>query len=518
MPAKDPRLQIGAEVHTKASYVTNFAECTRLFGSLASAKVVPGRVLAVVPGIQKDGRRKTDLRVRWTVQTKTVDKTLSLGSVKAGPPPAPTPSPPVAGTPSSQVSQAGDLRARLVSSSAPIGLSSALPPRPAAVASTPATLTPARSVDPATTTAHGLSWTAGPVSEPVGGPVARRVWSVCTMPGEFIVEEGDAVGLGQARTAYDYFLCMFTMDQLMHMVRLTSPKLEARGLPPTTAGEVLKFMGVVILATRYEFGARAELWATKTRNPYLVAPAFGERTGVTRCRFDALWSCLTFSEQRRGGGDDSEQSRWELISDFVGSINDHRDAHVSPSEYIYVDESMCKWYGQGGAWIQRRLPMYVALDCKPESGCEVQNAACRRSGIMLRLSVVTSAEYQQAMDDTHDDALPHGTHVLKRLVAPWAGTQRVVCADSYFASVTAATQLRGMGLRFIGVVKTATRGYPMQALSTLEVTARGDHATYFHTTAEGVVDLMAVMWVDRNRRIFIASASTSLPGEPYARI
>lgn len=259
VPAKDPRLQVGAEVHTKASYVTNFAECSRLFGSLATAKVVPDRVLSVVPGTQNDGRRNTELRVRWTVQTKTVDKILSLGSVKAGPPPALTPSPPVPGTPPSQVSLAGDLSARPVSSSAPIGVSSALPPRPETVSSTPQTLTPPPSVDPAITSAHGLSWTAGPVSEPVGGPVARRVWSVRTMPGEVIVEEGDAVGPGQARTAYDYFLCMFPMDQLTHMVRLTSPKLEARGLPPTTAGEVLKLMGVLILVTRYEFGARAEL-------------------------------------------------------------------------------------------------------------------------------------------------------------------------------------------------------------------------------------------------------------------
>jgi len=47
---------------------------------------------------------------------------------------------------------------------------------------------------------------------------------------------------------------------------------------------------------------------------------FGERTGLSRCRFDFLWSFVAFSEQRCGGGDVSEQSRWELISDFVNSI------------------------------------------------------------------------------------------------------------------------------------------------------------------------------------------------------
>jgi len=287
---------------------------------------------------------------------------------------------------------------------------------------------------------------------------------------------------------------------------------------PTTRGELLRFIGVTILATRYEFGSRAELWSNKPRNPYLIAPAFDERTGLSRCRFDSLWSCVVFSEQKSGGRDDSEQSRWEFITDFIDSINAHRDAHMSPSEYICVDESMCKWYAQGGPWIKRGLPMYVAIDRKPENGCEIQNAACGRSGIMLRLSVVTSAENQRAVGTNADGGVPHGAAVMKRLVAPWAGTQRVVCADSNFASVTAATELLAMGLRFIGVVKTATRGYPMSSLSALEVDTRGDHATFSHSTPEGTMKLMALMWVDRERRYFVSSTSTSLPGNPHDRV
>lgn len=91
---------------------------------------------------------------------------------------------------------------------------------------------------------------------------------------------------------------------------------------------------------------------------------------------------------------------------------------------------MCKWYGLGGSWIQRGLPMYVTIQRKPENGCEVQNAVCGRSGIMLQLSVVTSAEHQKAAGMTNDDNVPHGAAVLKKLSAPWAGAQRVVCADS----------------------------------------------------------------------------------------
>jgi len=62
--------------------------------------------------------------------------------------------------------------------------------------------------------------------------------------------------------------------------------------------------------------------------------------------------------------------------------------------------------------------MYVAIDRKPENGCEIQNAACGRSGLMLQLSIVTTAEHRQQTATGDDDGLPHGTAVLKKLVAP----------------------------------------------------------------------------------------------------
>jgi len=85
---------------------------------------------------------------------------------------------------------------------------------------------------------------------------------------------------------------------------------------------------------------------------------------------------------------------------------------------------------------------------------------------MVNLSVVTTAEYRKDDAESDEDDLPHGVAVLKKLVAPCAGTARVVCADSYFPSVAAGRHLLGMGLRFIGVVKTATREYPVSTLST----------------------------------------------------
>lgn len=125
----------------------------------------------------------------------------------------------------------------------------------------------------------------------------------------------------------------------------------------------------------------------------------------------------------------------------------------------------------GGHWIEVGLPRYVAIDRKPENGCEIQDSCCGRSGILLRLELVTTAE-EEAQKESEGDLL-HGTAVMRRLVKPWSGSGRIVCVDSYFASVTAAEMLLNMGLKFIGVINNATRRYPLKYLAEKELSVRG---------------------------------------------
>jgi hypothetical protein len=107
--------------------------------------------------------------------------------------------------------------------------------------------------------------------------------------------------------------------------------------------------------------------------------------------------------------------------------------------------------------------------------------------------------------------------VLKFLVTPWKFSNRVVCADSYFASVPAARQLLNWGLKFIGVVKTATRMFPMKYLSEIELAERGDRKGIVANDTHGNVQLLAFVWMDRDRRYFIASGSSLQEGTPYIR-
>jgi hypothetical protein len=83
---------------------------------------------------------------------------------------------------------------------------------------------------------------------------------------------------------------------------------------------------------------------------------------------------------------------------------------------------------------------------------------------MLQLKLVKGADLPGSEEEQfgkNDETLLHGTNVLKHVVSPWFGSNRIVCADSYFASGGAAKELFHNGLRFIGlVVKTASLGYP----------------------------------------------------------
>ena len=90
---------------------------------------------------------------------------------------------------------------------------------------------------------------------------------------------------------------------------------------------------------------------------------------------------------------------------------------------------------------------YVAMDRKTENGCEIQGAACGRSGITLRLEIFMPTG--QIWEKDFEDATPRGAAVSKRLVDPWISTKSIVCAYSYFASVDSAQMLGSFGTRFI---------------------------------------------------------------------
>ena len=183
------------------------------------------------------------------------------------------------------------------------------------------------------------------------GP-SKQGWGICS----------DKVETTKTHThVLNIFLMLFPPDQLQLILQLTNNELAMARKNYTTAGEIVKFFGLMLLVTWFEFGSQASLWSNTSTNKYIPAPSFG-LTGMPQKQFNDLWMCIRFRDQPRNCPSDmtSEQYRWRLVDDFIKNFNEHQVQNFSPLDEICVDESMSRWYGQGGHWINHGLPMYVA--------------------------------------------------------------------------------------------------------------------------------------------------------------
>jgi hypothetical protein len=143
---------------------------------------------------------------------------------------------------------------------------------------------------------------------------------------------GPGTDRGRHLSRLDYFLMSFPPKQLSKMIRLTNRALIAASRKQATKGELLKYFGVMILCTRYEFTSRASLWSTTAPSKYVNAAALG-KTGMPRQRFDDLWRYLVWSKQPavRPEGMSHKKHRWMLVDGFVEEYNRHRETDFIPS-------------------------------------------------------------------------------------------------------------------------------------------------------------------------------------------
>ena len=134
---------------------------------------------------------------------------------------------------------------------------------------------------------------------------------------------------------------LFPPEQLQLILQLTNNELEMARKNYTTAGEIVKIFGVLLLVTLFEFGSWASLWSNTSTNKYIPAPSFG-LTGMPRKQFDDLWMCIRFSDQPRNCLSEmtSEQYHWRLVDDFIKNFNEHR-APNSPHRMRFASMSPC---------------------------------------------------------------------------------------------------------------------------------------------------------------------------------
>lgn len=457
-PPEDTRTVIGSFVQAKASQITH--EASVIFGSNWKTLLLTGKVVNVEIDYPK-GRKRTFIEADYTIKPGQIKrKKLNIKSVSSI-------------TQEETISGAQDSELRAVN-------------------------------------VNGVDWEPGMAFVPIGGPVARQLWSFVSHSGETFTEST----VPARRNPLDCFLDSFPTSYLSRIVDLTNSKLSHYELQETTREELLQYFGVLILCTRFEFGDRYDLWNSLPTSEFIPAANFG-KTGLCRKRFTDLSRFISFSQPNGYEISSDASERWGLVDDFVSAFNNHRQESFSPSEVICADESMSKWYGVGGDWISAGLPHYVSLDRKPENGAEIQNVACARSGVMLRLKLVKGTQVDN--NDAEDEIVPHGGMILYNLLLPWRGTGRLAVGDAYFASVATAHKLLSIDFKFIGTVKQCYRRFPMKVLSEQELQSRGSFCSMIHKDDRGIIEMLALAWRDRSRHYFVSTAGDTQPGETVIR-
>ena len=136
---------------------------------------------------------------------------------------------------------------------------------------------------------------------------------------------------------------------------------------------------------------------------------------------------------------------------------------VTPGKYLVVDECMSSWQGFDEEYTATGLPHVTKIPRKPEGvGAELKSCADGMSGVILSLDIMEGKECQSKKDY---EELGAGSAVTLRLTQSYFGSGRIVIADSAFASVKTLEALRFRGLYFMGIVKTASKRYPKEFLS-----------------------------------------------------
>ena len=143
----------------------------------------------------------------------------------------------------------------------------------------------------------------------------------------------------------DYFFFSFPIEKIDLTIRLTNSCLHAKGNKLLDEREFYKFLGIIILITRLEFASRAKLWFPTSEYKYIPAVKLGKMTGMSRNRFDEIWSELRWSDQPdiRPPEMSHAEYRWLLVDDMVDIFNSHRedsvgrysDYHKAGSCYIF---------------------------------------------------------------------------------------------------------------------------------------------------------------------------------------
>ena len=242
--------QIGARVHARAHLALGEAASKRFYWSLYKETMVSGGVLKVETEAGK-GRMSIFLIVTWDSLALQRDRRISVRSVtlRDSPPVTPAPQQKPQGNPVTPAPRQTE-KERNTGQAGDSTYSSAERDEPPTAEPPLQTQT--------IYDAHGVVRSQREVLEPVGAVLPRRMSEMPGIGEQSIVEGGDS-GTSATRRPLDYLMATLPHGHLIKMVQWASEALQDKGNRGVSTGELLKFLGILILGTRYHFGKQRDL-------------------------------------------------------------------------------------------------------------------------------------------------------------------------------------------------------------------------------------------------------------------
>ena len=235
--------------------------------------------------------------------------------------------------------------------------------------------------------------------------------------------------------------------------------VQDRNVQPLEQWEFLRWIGIrLALALERPRGSLQEIVSDQAIPGSIFQPCnYSERFKMSFYRFRQINSVLRFSDNIPPG---QNRDPWHEIRSFIDAFNTHMTEAFSPGQFLTVDEIMSAWKGLSSLFDAFGLPHQTKIIRKPEgTGAEMKSVACAESLVILRVDIMEGREQNRLKQWSQQYG--EGTAVVLRLCSPWAGSGRIVIADSAFSSVKTLIALFSiLGLFFGGMVKTAHTHFP----------------------------------------------------------
>lgn len=245
----------------------------------------------------------------------------------------------------------------------------------------------------------------------------------------------------------------------------------------TNRQEMLKFLGIVIWMGLDQKPRLKDYWSTN----FIYKTSIHTVTRMSRCRFEALLSCLHFSDNEAC----PEGNRLFKLESLLNICNKNFQAALTPGQYVCIDESMVPFRG--------RLSFLQYIPGKRHKYGVKIFKLCSEGGYTYNTKIYAGKQVRPTDQ-------PVATQVVMELMQPILNTGTTLVTDNYYTSVSLAHQLNDNQTHLIGTLRQNRKYNPKRVFD--KKLTRGEM-----TAQQSNTKVIVGKWLDKRDVAFLTTKS-----------